>query len=56
MVSPSLVVMVEGGTGWLGDASGGGGLVVVLMAAAAVWKTFGLTMSLRSHSLFLAVK
>ncbi len=56
MVSPSLVVMVEDGTGGLGGAGSIGGLVVVLAAAAAVWKTLGLAVSLRRHSLFSAVK
>jgi len=52
MVSPSLVVMVDGGTGRLGSAGGIGGLVVVLMAAAVVWKTLGPVVSLWRHSFF----
>ncbi len=43
MVSPSLVVMVEGGTGLLGEAGGGGGLDMLLVVAAVVWQTLVLT-------------
>ncbi len=51
-----MVVMVGDRTGGLGGLGSIGGLLVVLMTAAAVWKTLGPAVSLRRHSLFLAVK